>query len=286
MLSPKESTLTEKEKLDQAAAAVKEMMGDFIPKFSITLGSGLGYLTNLVGQSVFCDYNEIPHCKVPGVTGHAGQLVWGYLEGVPVVMLRGRIHLYEGYTVHEVVFLTRLMVTLGVKRLIITHATGAVTRNLEPGDIVGIRSQLGLNCPDPTSGPGIPELGVEFSPMEEVFDPHFLRIAKRCALDEGVSFHWGVSAFKMGRTYETVAEVEAMARMGADVATMSTVPEVIAAAQMGAKVLDLALVTNMGAGMGSLLPISHEGVVQVVDGMKEPFGRLVTSIVREVGQNL
>jgi purine-nucleoside phosphorylase len=204
--------------------------------------------------------------------------------GVPVIMLQGRVHFYEGYTVQEVVFLTRLMIILGIKKLLLTHATGATTRNLVPGDIVGIRSQIALNCPDPTSGPGIPDLGVEFSPMEDVFSPTLLQLAKKCALTERISFHWGVSAWKTGRTYESLAEIEFMARMGADVATMSTIPEVMAAAQMGATVLDLALVTDMGAGLGSLMPVSHEEVLRVVELMKEPFGRLITAIVAEMGK--
>ncbi|MFA4831355.1 MAG: purine-nucleoside phosphorylase [Patescibacteria group bacterium] len=276
--------MTEKEKLREALDVLGKKMGDFTPIVSLTIGSGLDHLIENLNDVGSCPYSEIPHCPIPGATGHAGQLRWGWLNGVSAVMLRGRSHLYEGYTVHEVVFLTRLMIMLGVKQLIITHATGATTRNLEPGDIVGVRSQIALNCPDPTSGPGIPELGKEFSPMENVFDPELLRLAKRCALSQGISFHWGVSAFKMGRTYESLAEIEAMARMGADVATMSTIPEVMAAAQMGAKVLDLALVTDMGAGLGSVIPVSHEDVLRVSNEMKEPFGRLIMAIVKEMSQ--
>lgn len=271
----------EREKLRQAKVAMRVLWGDFVSRMVITLGSGLGFLTDLLTDTHSCKYSAIPNCPIPGATGHAGELHWGMLEGVPVVMLKGRVHLYEGYTVHEVVFLTRLMIMLGAKELILTHATGAVTRNLEPGDIVGIRSQIALNCPDPTSGPGIPELGVEFSPVETVFDPEFLALAKKCALQVGIPFHFGVSAFKFGRTYESLAEAEAMARLGADVGTMSTIPEVIAAAQMGAIVLDLALVTDMAAGMGAVVPVTHEEVLRVAEATKEPFGRLVVMIVKQ-----
>lgn len=276
---------TEKQKLLEALNKVRGLMGDFVPLHSITLGSGLGYMVELLEDPHSCSYKDIPNCPIPGANSHAGELWWGKLHGVPVVMLSGRVHLYEGFAANEVVFLTRLMVMLVKnKELIITHATGATTRNLEPGDIVAVRSQNGLNCPDPTAGPGISELGVEFSPMEEVFDPHLLKLAKKCALAEGVSLHWGVSAFKQGRTFETVAEIDAMARSGADVATMSTIPEVTAAAQMGAKVLDLALVTDMGAGLGALVPVSHEEVKRVAEAMKLPFGRLITAIVVEMAK--
>lgn len=273
--------MTEREKLKQAEAAVRALWDDFVPRMVITLVSGLGFLTDLLTHARSCAYSNIPNCPIPGATGHAGELHWGMLEGVPVAMLKGRVHLYEGYTVHEVVFLTRLMIMLGARELILTHATGAVTRNLEPGDIVGIRSQLALNCPDPTSGSGIPELGMEFSPVEAVFDHGLLALAKKCALQVGIPFHFGVSAFKFGRTYESLAEAEAMARLGADVGTMSTIPEVIAAAQMGAIVLDLALVTDMAAGMGAIVPVTHEEVLRVAEATKEPFGQLVVKIVKE-----
>ncbi|MFH1946729.1 MAG: purine-nucleoside phosphorylase [Candidatus Magasanikbacteria bacterium] len=240
-----EEQMTEKQKLLEAMEFVKKAMGGFIPFISITLGSGLGYMVELLEGACSCDYSDIPNCPTPGATGHAGKLWWGKLDGVPVIMLQGRVHLYEGYSVHEVVFLTRLMIMLGVKKLIMTHATGAVTRNLEPGDIVAVRSMLPLNCPDPTSGPGIPELGIEFSPVDTALSLRFRQLAKQCAREEGVSLHWGVSCFKFGRTYEGAAEGDMMARMGGDLATMSTIPDVMAAAQMNAEVLDLALITDM-----------------------------------------
>lgn len=276
--------MTEKQKLLAAVAFVKEKMGSFIPTTSITLGSGLGHMVELLENAYSCAYSEIPNCPVPSATGHAGKLWWGKLRGVPVVMLQGRVHLYEGYTINKVVFLTRLMIMLGVKKLIMTHATGAVTRNLEPGDIVAVRSMLPLNCPDPTSGPDIPELGTEFSPVDTALSMRFLKLAKRCALEERVSLHWGVSCFKFGRTYEGVAEGDMMARMGADVATMSTIHDVMAAAQMGAEVMDLAVVTDMVANVRSeSTAVSHIEVLSVADQMKEPFGRLITLIVYEIG---
>lgn len=283
-LIPKEGVrMSLKENLLSAKDALEKMMGDFVPLISITLSSGLGYLVGLLEDPKSCPYSRIPNCPVPGATGHAGVLWWGRLNGVSVVMLQGRVHLYEGYSVEEVVFLTRLMIMMSAKRLILTHATGAVTHNLEPGDIVGVRSQIAFNCPDPTSGPGVPELGLEFSPVEAVFSPGLLKLAKRCALAQEVSFHRGVSAFKPGRTYESLAEIEYLARIGADVATMSTVPEVMAAAQMGAEVLDLALVTNMGAGLGAAASASHEEVLGAAEANKQPFGRLVVAIVKEMG---
>lgn len=277
--------MTEKQKLMAAVRFVKKAMGNFMPLISITLGSGLGYMVELLENARSCAYSKIPNCSVPGATGHAGRLWWGKLAGVPVVMLQGRVHLYEGYSVNEVVFLTRLMIMLGVKKMIMTHATGSVTRNLEPGDIVAVRSMLPFNCPDPTSGPGTSELGTEFSPVDTALSPRFLRLVKQCALEEGVSLHWGVSCFKFGRTYEGVAEGDMMARMGADVATMSTIHDVMAAAQMGAEVADLALVTDMVANVRlEAEAVSHSEVLSVADRMKDQFGRLITRTVYKMAQ--
>jgi len=280
-----EQKLSEKQKLENAARFVKDVMGGFIPLISITLGSGLGYMVELLENAHSCAYSEIPNCPVPSATGHAGRLWWGKLAGVPVMMLQGRVHLYEGFIINKVVFLTRLMIILGIKKMIMTHATGAVTRNLEPGDIVAVRSMLPFNCPDPTSGFGIPELGTEFSPVDTALSLRFLKLVKQCALEEGVSLHWGVSCFKFGRTYEGVAEGDMMARMGADVATMSTIHDVMAAAQMGAEVADLALVTDMVANVRlEAEAVSHTEVLSVADRMKGPFGRLITRTVYEMGQ--
>lgn len=252
----------------------------FVPAVGITLGSGLGYMTELLKESGSCSYAQIPNCPTSGAASHAGCFWWGKLNGVPVVMCQGRVHLYEGYDVQQVVFLTRLMAMLGAKQMILTHATGATTRNLKPGDIVGIRDHIALDCPDPTAGPREPEFekkfGFEFTPMAEAYSPRLLDLAEKCALKCRVPFRLGVSYFKKGRTFETAAEIELMRRQGADVATMSTIPEVIAAFQMGVEVLDLALVTNMGTGLGN---VSHEGVQDVAFSMRNQFGGLITAIM-------
>ncbi|MBT6819452.1 MAG: purine-nucleoside phosphorylase, partial [Candidatus Magasanikbacteria bacterium] len=252
--------MTEKHRLTKAKEFLEKLMGDdFTPLISVTLGSGLKYLVELLEDARSCQYSEIPGCPVPNVTGHEGVFWWGKLNGVPVILLQGRKHLYEGCSVEDAVFLTRLVIMLDVKKLILTHATGAVTRNLIPGDIVSVWSQIAGNCPDPTAGQDALELGVEFTPIAPVFNKQFLQIARECALQKGVALHRGVSYFWSGRNFEDYAEGDAMARLGADVATMSTVPEIKAAVQMliqakkggglemkkGEGVLDLALVTDM-----------------------------------------
>jgi purine-nucleoside phosphorylase len=276
--------MSEFDKLVQARAFLMGLgplhTRNFPPTVGITLGSGLGYMVDLLENSSSVIYKSIPHCPVSSAPDHAGRLWFGQLKGVNVVMCQGRVHLYEGYDIQQVVFLTRLMAILGAKQMILTHATGATTNNLKPRDIVGIRDHIALDCPDPTAGAREPEFekafGLEFTPMAKAYSPRLLALAAARALELGVAFRLGVSYFKKGRTFETAAEIEKMRRDGADVATMSTVPEVIAAHQLGVEVLDLALVTNMGTGLGD---VSHAGVVSVARSMKEKFGGFIMDIV-------
>lgn len=269
---------TECRKLQEGKAKLGELMGEFVPKIIIVLGSGLGWMVDLLQDSKKCRYVEIPNCPIPAATGHAGELHWGRIAGVPVAMPSGRVHLYEGFSVSEVVFLVRLLAMIGDReaKFILTHAVGATTRNLKPTDIVGIRDHIAINCPDPTAGVREKDLGLEFSPMGYAYSPRQLVLAETRALDLKVAFRLGVSHFKLGRCYETAAEIETMRRAGADVATMSTIPEVMALAQIGREVLDLALVTNMGTGLGD---VSHTGVEAVAGSMKTSFGGLIEAIV-------
>ena len=272
--------MTELEKLTEAREWLKKRFAGFVPLIVITAGSGLGWLANLLKGKHSCKFSSVPHCPVARATGHAGRLCWGKLAGIPVVILQGRVHYYEGFTIHEVVFLTRLMIMMAKGKLffILTHATGAVTRNLEAGDIVA-----------------------EFQPMGDAYSPRLLALVKRCALKVGVTLHRGVSYFKPGRTYESEAEGEMMRRVGADVATMSTIPEVTAAVHMGVKrdekgqspcgvtaeveVLDLALVTDMVHGLRQTsVPLSHQEVQMVANQMKRRFGRLVIETVAQIAR--
>jgi purine-nucleoside phosphorylase len=285
-LKTKEKQMKESDKLVAACSFLVSVhkgvlnIDKYPPVVGITLGSGLGYMTELLKDGAYISYADIPHCPKSSAPDHAGCLWFGQLKGVNVVMCQGRVHLYEGRDVQEVVFLTRLMAMLGAKQVILTHATGATTNNLKPRDIVGIRDHIALDCPDPTAGAREPEFekkfGFEFTPMAKAYSPRLLALAEECALECQVAFRLGVSYFKKGRTFETAAEIEKMRRDGADVATMSTVPEVIAAFQLGVEVLDLALVTNMGTGLGD---VSHASVVDVAKSMKEKFGGLITAIV-------
>lgn len=272
--------MDERKRLDNAVASVLAELGDFKPQIAITLGSGLGEMVGLLQGAKHIPYHLISdNCPVTTVLGHEGRLWWGVLNGVPVLMFQGRIHYYERRSVNDAVFHTRLAIMLGVKKLIFTHAVGAATRNLEPGDIVGIRSQIPFGCPDPTAGYLMDKFGDEpFTCLDSVLDQDWLRLAKQTAIVAGVPFSWGVSHFWPGCCFQTDAGTDAIARLGATVATMSTIAETMAAAQMGAKVLDLAMVTDMCAGLGHG-PVCHSDVLGVVDKYKLGFGRLVYTVV-------
>ena len=280
-----ESQRTEYAKLCEARLFVECLEGVNIfkspPVVGITLGTGLGYMAELLKDSASCSYAEIPNCPKSSAPDHAGRLWFGKLNGVNVVMCQGRVHLYEGYDVQQVVFLTRLMALLGAKQMILTHATCATTKNLKVRDIVGIRDHLVPDWLDPTAGVREPEFEkgfkFEFTPMAKAYSQRLLVLAEECALERKVAFRLGVSSFHKGRTYETAAEIERMRHEGADVATMSTIPEVIAAHQLGVEVLDLALVTNMGTGVVG--DVSPHDVAKEGQNMKEKFGGLITDIV-------
>ena len=269
-------------RLKRAVKYVQAKLGDFKPQIAITLGSGLGDMVNLLQDAQSISYKEIPGCPITSVLGHEGRLWWGLLGGVRVLIFQGRVHYYENLDVQDAVFHTRLAGMLGVKQFILTHAVGSATRNLEPGDIVGIRSQIPFGCPDPTAGYGMDQFGTEpFTSLENVLNPAWLRLAKKCAIEVGVPFSVGVSHFWMGRSFQMDAGTIAISRAGATVATMSTIAETIAAAQMGALVLDLAIVTDMCSGLG-IGPVSHDDVLRVVNAHKEGFGRLIMAVVQQM----
>ncbi|MFA6424262.1 MAG: purine-nucleoside phosphorylase [Candidatus Magasanikbacteria bacterium] len=275
--------LSEKFKLAEAMRALGFLLEGFVPDLGIVLGSGMGHITDLLEGGQSCRFEDIPNCPTPTVEGHAGTFHWGWMAGLPVVIASGRVHLNEGYGVQEVAFMTRLMIMLGAEVVIQTHAVGSLTLNLVPGDVVLVRSQNGLYCPDPTSGRDALELSTSsFTTMESVHDTGLIEMAMQVGLRTGVSVHRGVSVFKMGRTFQTAAETHALA-MVAQIVSMSVCAETMATAHLGKRVLDIALVTDLCLGLGSTEPVDHKEVLRVVESMSGPFGRLIFSIVAGIG---
>lgn len=271
-------------RLKKAAKAFKGLIQTDKPIVALTLGSGLGDITKEIESSKSLPYEKIPGFPTPKkkVKGHGGRFVIGFLRGVQVIAMEGRQHSYEGVSLDETVFGTRLMILLGAKILIPTNAVGAATRNLAPGEFVVGRDHIGSHDRSPLTGENEEELGKRFPDMTTPYDAALIALAMRCALEQRVSLHRGTLFYHAGPQYETPAEVEEARRRGGDILTMSTVPEVIAAQHMGARVLTISSVVNMGSGLLNT-PLSHEDVLASAKKSAPQFIRLLTAIIEEIG---
>lgn len=256
-------------------------------EIGLILGSGLGDLAEQVEDPVVIPYEEIPHFPVSTVEGHAGRFVIGRLEGKPAIVMQGRFHYYEGYSMKQVVFPVYVMKQLGVSTLILTNAAGGMNRAFQPGDLMLIRDHLNMTGDNPLVGVNHPELGLRFPDMSEAYSRScrelFKRIAERYgeARGEAVRLQEGVYAGIAGPNYLPPAELTMLARLGGDAVGMSTVGEAIAARHAGLKVLGVSCITDMAIGE-ELEPLTHEQVVEVANRTKPVFIELVRQFVREV----
>jgi purine-nucleoside phosphorylase len=221
------------------------------PAVGVVLGSGLGGLADGVDDRVEISYDQIPGWPVSTAIGHAGVLVLGTVDGVPLAMMRGRAHLYEGVGANRAVFGVRVLGRLGIGTLVVTNAAGAINEAFSPGMLVLISDHVNLTGASPLVGPNDETLGPRFPDMGEAYDPELRRIARETAARLGVEVGEGVYAAWLGPQFETRAEIRMMRAVGGDLAGMSTVPEVIAARHMGIRCLGISVVTNMAAGVGS-----------------------------------
>ena len=235
---------------------------DLEPRIGVVLGSGLDGLADALDSRVEVPYGEMPGWPVSTAVGHAGVLVLGELDGVPVVLMRGRAHLYEGVGADRAVFGIRVLKRLGVGTLVITNAAGGINEAYRPGLLVLISDHLNLQGASPLVGPNDEELGPRFPDMSDAYDPELRRLARDAAGRLGIELADGVYAAWLGPQFETPAEIRLMRVVGADLAGMSTVPEVIAARHLGIRCLGISVVTNMAAGV---LPekIDHNAVLEV-----------------------
>jgi purine-nucleoside phosphorylase len=232
------------------------------PRVGVVLGSGLGGLAEEVEERVEIPYGEIPGWPASTAVGHAGVLVLGTVGGNPVVVLRGRAHLYEGIPADRVVFGIRVLARLGVETLVVTNAAGAIDESLEPGRLVLISDHVNLQGTSPLVGPNDDSLGPRFPDMSDAYDPELRRAAREAADRLGLAVGQGVYAAWLGPQFETPAEIRFMRAIGADLAGMSTVPEVIAARHLGLRCLGISVVTNLAAGVGPG-KLGHEEVLAV-----------------------
>lgn len=270
------------EKLLNCSNAVKSKV-KFQPEVALILGSGLGDYAKEMQVEESIEYSEIEGFPVSTVTGHQGRFLFGYVEGVPVVAMQGRVHFYEGYPMSDVVLPVRLMGLLGAKTVILTNAAGGVNFNFQPGDLMMITDQITTAVPSPLIGANLDELGPRFPDMSEVYDKGLREIIKQAARNVKVSIQSGVYMQFTGPSYETPAEIRMCRALGADAAGMSTACEAMAARHMGLKVCGISCITNMAAGMSNQ-PLNHKEVQETADRVAKEFKALVTETIRLIGE--
>lgn len=247
---------------------------DFLPEIGIVLGSGLGDFARQVEKSAEISYDSLPGFPVSTVAGHAGKLIFGYVRSVPVVVMQGRVHYYEGYSMEQVVAPIRLMGMLGAKKLLLTNAAGGVNTDFTPGDLMVITDHISAFVPSPLRGENPAALGPRFPDMSRVYDEGMRRAVLTAGEKLGQSLQQGVYLQWQGPNYETPAEIRMFRTLGADAVGMSTVCEAIAARHMGLRVCAISCITNMACGILPQ-PLSHEEVQQTADRVKDKFQALV-----------
>jgi len=248
------------------------------PVTGIVLGSGLGDFANSLDEAVAIPYSDIPHFKRVSVPGHAGRLVLGKAAGAPVAVLQGRYHYYEGHDIADVVFPVRVLARLGVRQVLLTNAAGGIGSHLAAGDLMLIRDHLNLMGVNPLHGENDERLGPRFPDMSLVYDAELREIVADDMKRMKIAVKSGVYAALSGPSYETPAEIQMLARLGADAVGMSTVPEAIAARHMGARVVAISCISNLAAGI-SKRPLSHEEVTATADRVKGLFSALLSAAI-------
>jgi purine-nucleoside phosphorylase len=256
-------------------------------KLALVLGSGLGAFAEEIDNAVSIPYSQIPYFEQSTVEGHAGQLVLGEVEGVPVAVQQGRFHYYEGYDMQQVMFPMRTFGVMGIKGVVLTNAAGSLNTDLPQGSLMLIRDHLNMMGVNPLRGPNDKRFGVRFPDMTEVYDRGFQAVAAEeaagIATERGEKniLGSGVYCALSGPTYETPSEIEMYRSFGADAVGMSTVPEAIAARHQGMKVLGISCITNLAAGMSDE-PINHEEVMETGEKVSEVFKLLLRRIIPRI----
>jgi purine-nucleoside phosphorylase len=271
----------------EAASFLKAKLGSLAPHIGIVLGSGLGAVADAIANPIIVPYAQIPHFPQSTVEGHSGRLVAGLLNGVPVVVLQGRVHLYEGYSPQQVTFPMRVLGALGIRAAVLTNAAGGIAENYRVGQLVALSDHINLMGFNPLAGVNEPRFGfrpgsgLRFFDMTEAYSKTLRALANEAASADGFEIPEGIYLAVSGPSFETPAEIRAFRTLGATLVGMSTVPETIVARHMGIEVLAISCVTNLAAGLGSK-PLSHEEVFesgrQVETRLTRFFERLLPKI--------
>lgn len=267
----------EYDKLLRCYHSVREKIS-FEPQVALILGSGLGDYAEQVRVEAVLDYHDIEGFPVSTVLGHKGRFVFGYIQNVPVVIMQGRVHFYEGYDMHDVVLPTRLMGMLGAKVLFLTNAAGGMQKGMHAGDFMLITGHISSFVPSPLVGPNIEELGTRFPDMSEVYKKDLQEIIRNTAKNCGIPLKEGVYVQTTGPNYETPEEIRMYRSLGADAVGMSTACEAMAANHMGMRVCGISCISNLAAGI-SENPLTHAEIQETADRVAPLFQQLITASI-------
>lgn len=254
---------------------------DLVPDIALTLGSGLGYFSENVKVLCEISYSEFPDFPKSTVSGHAGKFVFGYLGSVPVALMNGRVHYYEGYDSVEAVRPVRTLALLGAKKFVLTNAAGGVNLTFKPGTLMLIKDHISSFVPSPLRGRNIDELGVRFPDMSSVYDPDLSTCVTSAAEELGIPLREGVYLQFPGPQYETPAEISMASALGADAVGMSTAIEATSLNHMGVKVCGISCITNLAAGIAKH-KLTHEEVKETSERVSEQFSKLLLESVKRM----
>lgn len=257
----------------------------FKPRIVVVLGSGLGGFANELAEATVLPYAQIPHFPATSAEGHAGNLVTGKISGVPIAVMQGRVHYYEGHSLQRVTFAMRVFARLEVKAALLTNAAGGIGPQLNPGCFVVLKDHINLMGTNPLIGPNDERFGPRFPDMTEAYAPDFRFMAMEEGRRHGLDISEGVYAAVAGPSYETPAEIRFLRMIGADTVGMSTVPEVIVARHSGIKVLVISCVTNLAAGISGH-PINHAEVLETGERVRDQFVALLNTLVPRMAASL
>ena len=255
---------------------------NFKPEVALVLGSGLGDYADTIRVEAVLDYHDIEGFPVSTVSGHKGRFVFGYVGDVPVVIMQGRVHYYEGYSMEDVVLPTRLMKMMGARVLFLTNASGSVNYDYKAGDFMMITDQISNFVPSPLIGPNEEMLGERFSDMSEIYRKDLCEIIRGAAADLQIPLQEGTYIQLSGPNFETPHEVKMCRILGGDAVGMSTACEAIAANHMGMKVCGISCISNLACGMTDQ-PLSHKEVQETADRVAPRFRELVTRAIGRMG---
>ena len=270
------------ERLQRCLKSIEDKI-PFRPRLALVLGSGLGDYAERIEIEASVDYHEITDFPVSTVSGHKGRFVFGHIGSVPVVIMQGRVHFYEGYSVEDVVLPERLMHLMGAEILFLTNACGSANPAYQAGDFMLITDHILYSVPNPLIGANIEELGVRFPDMSEVYDPALRKEILAVAKEQGLSLREGVYMQFSGPSFETPAEVRMAHILGADAVGMSTACEAVAGRHSGMRICGISCISNLGAGL-SEEPLSDEDVKVVANRVAPLFKKLVTEVIIRIGK--